>query len=78
MNSDGVGFKKDALSITSEEQISLFNSSDFLLDQRVGNHFTIHLSDLFFYLAMVAFMNLMNRESFHENIAVRKPVYYKL
>ena len=38
----------------------------------------VHLSDLFFYLAMVAFMNLMNRESFHENIAVRKPVYYKL
>ena len=31
----------------------------------------VHISDLMFYLIMVTFMNLMNRESFHENIIVR-------
>ena len=37
----------------------------------------VHISDLMFYLAMVAFMNLMNRESFIENIVVRYSVVCK-
>ena len=36
-----------------------------------GVNIAVHLSDLMFYLSMVGFMNLMNRESFHENIIVR-------
>ena len=36
-----------------------------------GINITVHVSDLLFYVAMVSFMNLMNRESFHENSKVR-------
>ena len=41
-----------------------------------GVNITVHVTDLLFYVAMVSFMNLMNRESFHENPLVRSVSFF--